>query len=411
MIQHTERRYQEAEELKRIPPSEDDPHPEIHGVLLSNEIIFYATKHNLITPFDRRNLKPAAYELSVGDEYFLSGKFSRLGGEGEDNAVVIPPFEVAILKTAEILRIPRYMIARWNIRVKHAYAGLLWVGAPQVDPGYVGHLFCPIYNLSDKHVTLNVGDPLAVMDFVKTSPFDSKDSHNKDSDYVRYPFPPKRSFLEDYGIDDLRSALFTKAGEKLGEFEESIRNLETRFVTFTQLSFAIFAVVIALIIGSSKAGSEIVATGEILLGSLTLALSIWAVLVATFSYVHWRMGRVLHQQYGRLVTYSGRTVAQYLRRATFLGFAISLALASAGAYCAFRISSPLFDDIRKHRVLVKSDLDLVNSDVAQSITKFSGRLDTLERATAMAPDDLQRLKLELERRLQALEVSIQQQRR
>jgi deoxycytidine triphosphate deaminase len=308
MPTHAERRQVEKELLTGTPPAEVDPHPSVHGVLLSDEIIFYATHHNLIRPFNRRNLKPAGYELCVGDEYFLSGKFSRLGGEGEDKAIIIPPFEVAVLKTAEILNIPRYMIARWNIRVKHAYSGLLWVGGPQVDPGYVGHLFCPIYNLSDKPVTLKPGDALALMDFVKTTPFDSEKSRTPNSDLVRYTFPPKRLFIEEYGIDDLRSALFTKAGEKLGEFEESIRNLESRFVTFTQLSFAIFAVVTALTIGLSKAGSEIVVTGELLLGSLTVALSIWAFLISTFSYVHWRLGRFLYQQYGRLATVSGRTV-------------------------------------------------------------------------------------------------------
>jgi deoxycytidine triphosphate deaminase len=169
----SKKRRDETQKIHSLPPSEEDPHRDITGVLLSDEIIFYAEEHRLITPFDRDNLKPAAYELTVGDEYFLSGEFHSLDpNDTELGKVTIPPFEVAVLKTAEVLCLPRYIIARWNIRVKHAYSGLLWVGGPQVDPGYVGHLFCPIYNLSDKPVTLHLGEPLAVMDFVKTTPFD-----------------------------------------------------------------------------------------------------------------------------------------------------------------------------------------------------------------------------------------------
>ena len=215
----SKKRKAEARHLASLFPSETDPHPNVHGVLLSDEIIFYAANHNLVSPFNPDNLKPAGYELTIGDEYYKSGAFLELSPNDDDNnTVVIPPFEVAVLKTAEILCLPRYMIARCNIRVRHAYSGLLWVGGPQVDPGYVGHLFCPIYNLSDKTVTPRVGEPIALMDFVKTTPFDVTNLNVK-----RYPHPPKRSFIEDYGIDGLRSALFTRAGEKLVKFRNKLK--------------------------------------------------------------------------------------------------------------------------------------------------------------------------------------------
>jgi deoxycytidine triphosphate deaminase len=153
MPSHSQKRHAERLELRSTPPSETDPHPNVTGVLLSDEIIYYADNHNLIRPFNRDNLKPAGYELTIGDEYYSSGAFFELDASDPDKQTIrIPPFDVAVLKTTEIICMPRYMIARWNIRVKHAYSGLLWVGGPQVDAGYVGHLFCPIYNLSDKPV-------------------------------------------------------------------------------------------------------------------------------------------------------------------------------------------------------------------------------------------------------------------
>jgi deoxycytidine triphosphate deaminase len=148
--------------LEQLKCFEQDP-LRTTGVLLSDEIEEYVKQFKLIDPFDPNNLKPAAYELTVGDEYSLGGKTGKLSDESGKNEVKIPPFEVIVIKTRERLNLPRFLIARWNIRVKWAYEGLLWVGGPQVDPGWVGHLCCPIYNLSDHEVTLRLGEPIAVM--------------------------------------------------------------------------------------------------------------------------------------------------------------------------------------------------------------------------------------------------------
>ena len=267
------------------------------GVLLSDEIQFYAENHYLIQPFNRENLKPAAYELTLGDEYFLNGEYRLLGPAG-NTTIRIPPFEVAVLKTAEILCLPRYIIGRWNIKVRHAYSGLLWVGGPQVDPGWVGHLFCPIYNLSDKPVTLRMGDQIAVIDFVKTTAFDITKSADE---LLRYPYPPSRTIIEDFHIEDLRSALFTTAGQKLVEFEQEIANVTTRFTTYTQISFSIFALVIALIALMSKVNAENLSLGAAVWGGGILMISLFSALVVLFSNVQRRTGPLVYQLYGRIM--------------------------------------------------------------------------------------------------------------
>jgi deoxycytidine triphosphate deaminase len=155
----------------------------------------------MIEPFNRDNLTPAGYELTVGDEYSLGGVKKSLA-EGKE--IRIDAFQVAIIKTGETLNLPRFMIARWNIRVRWAYQGLLWVGGPQVDPGWVGYLCCPIYNLSDKPVTLRRGDPLARLDFVTTTVFRAGKCRE-------YPRPPKRVLFSDYQPEELKSALYTEA--------------------------------------------------------------------------------------------------------------------------------------------------------------------------------------------------------
>src|SRR5439155_17036605 len=106
---------------------------QIGAVLLSDEIEYYANLANLplIAPFDRDNLQPASYKLTLGSR-------ARVGGEdfvvNEENPLRLPPHDVAVVTTFETLRIPRFLIARWNLRVRMVYEGLLWTGALASGP-------------------------------------------------------------------------------------------------------------------------------------------------------------------------------------------------------------------------------------------------------------------------------------
>ena len=175
--------------------------------------------------------------------------------------------------------LPRFIIARWNLRVRYAYEGLLWLGGPHVDPGFKGHLFCLIYNLSDKNVTLHVGDEIALMDFVKTSDFSTQKCK-------KYRDPPKRLIIEDYEVDDLKSALFTRAGKKISEFDETIRSIESRFLTFTSITFAVLALIISVLVGFFRIpGLEKLGANPTLWASIFALFASFAVLLSIFRYV------------------------------------------------------------------------------------------------------------------------------
>jgi hypothetical protein len=258
--------------------------------------------------------------------------------------------------------------------VKHAYSGLLWVGGPQVDPGYVGHLFCPIYNLSDKEVTLHIGEAIALIDFVKTTPFDAK----SDSQFERYPFPPKRVIMQDYGIDELRSALFTRAGERLMEFEQEIRNQTTRVTIFIQISFAIFALVIGLLALISRTNAENLALGTAVLGGGTIAISVFALLVALSSHVGQRVGRLVYEQYGRLMGERASLAVRFVRRAWWAGMVIAVLLSLAGAYAVARLIDPFLVDYRQGQMLTKSDLGRFGDSIGSELRQLSNRVQRLE---------------------------------
>ena len=112
-----------------------------NGVLLSDWIRYYVDNYDLITPFEEKQLKRAGYELSVGSVFSVAGRTHEIKDNPGENELRIEPFEVAIIQTRERINMPDFLIGRWNIRVRLAYEGLLWVGGPQVDPGYQGFLF------------------------------------------------------------------------------------------------------------------------------------------------------------------------------------------------------------------------------------------------------------------------------
>jgi deoxycytidine triphosphate deaminase len=221
-------------------PRDDQEFP-YTGVLLSDAIEYCVDKFDLIRPFEKENLKPANYKLTIGDKCAKSGEILPLSDEAGQNQITIRPFEVAIIKTRETINMPNFLIGRWNIRVQLAYKGLLWVGGPQVDAGYVGHLFCPVYNLSDKKVVLHYAEPIAVIDFVRTSAFKKGES----KEYQ--PIPPDRLLIEDYEATELKSALYTMAVSKLESSDKRMDALQGRIDNFVSITFAVVGLLFAAV--------------------------------------------------------------------------------------------------------------------------------------------------------------------
>ena len=284
-------------------------------MLSSDQIEKVHQSGDFIDPFKpEKLLKPASYELTVGDEWCLGGEYFELGVGDAKNFIEIPPFQVAVLKTEQTLCIPRFLIARWNIKIQHVYQGLLWVGAPQVDPGYVGKLFCPIYNLSNRKIRIGVGEPFAQMDFVKTTGFQPSISKS-------YKFPPKRLIIEDYEVHNLQSALFTEVKQKFKSYEEQfeqikkdLKSTETRLGTFTTFVLGVLAVLVstlAIFVGFDGRPSGFLdfrATVSLILGaavfSLSLSLFHYVASKGQFEKKRWRYGIWLAVVFGVAVTFA-----------------------------------------------------------------------------------------------------------
>ncbi len=232
------------------PLADSSSHPDAYcgAVLLSDQIEFYVNDYE--TPLlsrpggfrleetelngDDGCLDAASYKLRLGDEAHVGGVRVRIS---EDDPLVLPPHQVAIVKTYEEVNIPLFLVARWNLRVQWVYEGLLWVGGPQVDPGWQGQLYCPIYNLAEREIVIPYMERVFTMDFTRTTPV-----HDAVATYGYTTKPHKAARpknIQGHDRNRLRSAPF----EALGR----LATLDTRVNSFISLTFLVLAVMIAAI--------------------------------------------------------------------------------------------------------------------------------------------------------------------
>lgn len=88
---------------KKKDPPESDPMGILPGVagsvLLSDQIEFYCDRNNLDPPlienFGSENLKPARYNLRLGDEAHIEGQWVRID---DDPPLILQPHQVAVVK-------------------------------------------------------------------------------------------------------------------------------------------------------------------------------------------------------------------------------------------------------------------------------------------------------------------------
>jgi deoxycytidine triphosphate deaminase len=212
------------------------------AVLLDDEITYYCTQATppLIAPFDRRQLKPARYQLRLGGQARINGENRAITPQ---QPLVIKPHQVAVVQTLERLNIPRFLIGRWNLRVNMVYRGLLWVGALQVDPGWIGYLPCPLYNMSDKEVELLYGEEVFTIDFVRTTRF----IPNVSKPYrMKFDPNPEIAIFDSHRLKSGPYETLAKV-DALTETVTEIRKYVDTFITFMIAALGIIVAAIGVI--------------------------------------------------------------------------------------------------------------------------------------------------------------------
>jgi deoxycytidine triphosphate deaminase len=239
--------------MPQPPPATHDPLADVDdafpgAVLLSDQIEFYSRElpvplishpDEARSPIEQEDfdlcIDAASYKLRLGGEADIGGKW---GVVDEKHPLVLDPHQVAVVVTFESINLPRFLIGRWNLRVQWVYEGLLWVGGPQVDPGWTGQLYCPIYNLAERQVVIPYKERVFTIDFTRTSPFHAR---RASYGYSSKPHEPnRRKSLQDHDKNRIHSAPF----ERLREIQ-ALTEFRTLAIQLISVLFVVLAAVVA----------------------------------------------------------------------------------------------------------------------------------------------------------------------
>lgn len=192
----------------------------------------------IVTPFSADRIKHGAYELSLGEEVFVTsskdGKKAKLL-EGEQ--FVIPPGQFAMLLTEEAVEIPADAIGLISIKAGIKFRGLVNVSGFHVDPGYAGKLKFSVYNAGSQNIVLARNHPLFLL-WLNTLDATTKDV---------YPHGDRNEEITATDVMNMQGEV-ASPGELKCEIDclrHSIRNLKWA----VSIVFAIFLALFSLLAG------------------------------------------------------------------------------------------------------------------------------------------------------------------
>jgi len=158
------------------------------GGVLSKRIIKLMIECGLLLEHaDINKVKSASYDLSLGDEYYYRGKIHTLSNK--EPFMEIEPYDYVIASCKETAYMPRDITGRFGVTVNLFCQGIIMSNGPQVDPGFIGKLFCLLFNTSNKTVVIKREDHYATLEFHKllelTEPYAGKyQGKNSIVDYI-----------------------------------------------------------------------------------------------------------------------------------------------------------------------------------------------------------------------------------
>jgi len=228
-------------------------------VLLAEEIREYITKYGLLiaNDFYSKNLKGASYAMRPAPDY----KAWRFRENGEKVTLYkgkdlnhkyyyeVPPNSLVYIRLLQKLRLPYYIIGRFNLKVTYTYKGLLLGTGPQVDPGYEEYLNIPLHNFTESHIKIYLDKSFVSIDFVRTAPLqlgekipksraEFLDEKNNEWEELRLKLCPqpikklRRNEIEDYVEEERPSSFLGGFVPKLEENEkrinESLKKVDRR---------------------------------------------------------------------------------------------------------------------------------------------------------------------------------------
>lgn len=117
----------------------------------------------IVSPYSQEAIKACCYELSVGEEAFVSGQDAEKIRLETGGTVAIPPGQVVLVLTQETLKMPLNAIGLLSIKFGLKARGLVNVSGFHVDPGFEGKLVFSMYNAGVQTIHLGVGSRIFML--------------------------------------------------------------------------------------------------------------------------------------------------------------------------------------------------------------------------------------------------------
>jgi deoxycytidine triphosphate deaminase len=148
-------------------------HPEafaahsIGAVLTDNEIRRLVDHQAMIEPFEEGSLQGASYDLRMGPKCSTGGLPKTL--TPMDPGHQLQPGGFILLLSMEYLKVPIDVVGHTGLISRWAQKGLVSLFSPQIDPGFEGHIIVPLFNAGNDPVTLQYGETMFTVEFVRTT--------------------------------------------------------------------------------------------------------------------------------------------------------------------------------------------------------------------------------------------------
>lgn len=154
---------------------------------------------NCIDPFKVERVKNAQYELSLGNQVYLTNSESGTKDilDEKKSQIVIDPGQFGILLTEEIVTIPLNKIGFISIKFKQKKKGLVNVSGFHVDPGFSGRIKFSVYNAGPAKIVLDKGQACFLIWFseLTSDAEEYKGEHQKQMEILADDIEPLRGEL------------------------------------------------------------------------------------------------------------------------------------------------------------------------------------------------------------------------
>jgi len=128
------------------------------STLVDHQIRELCRQSGLVEPFDPDLINPASIDVTLGNTVFVEG---RICGPEEErkrwlsvditNGFVLSPGQFILAHTAELVRVPNWIEANFQLKSSRGREGINHLLAGYIDPGFMGVITLELQNVNQRH--------------------------------------------------------------------------------------------------------------------------------------------------------------------------------------------------------------------------------------------------------------------